>query len=116
MAIVRMVGNVDGNELVFSKDSGGFWSAAVPKHMNGEYVVEVLVYDEAGNVAYSAGMLFIVDPFTLEVKMVPIQFASRVVDDGYKKKPVISDYVYHVCGSHFKYQELPSNFTYRVVV
>ena len=116
MAIVRMVGNVDGKEIIFSKDSGGFWSAAVPKDMKGEYIVEVLAYDEAGNVAYSASMIFIVDPFTLEVKMVPVQFASRVLNEGYKKKTAVSDYVYHVSGSHFKYKEISSNFTFRVVV
>lgn len=115
MAIVKMVGKVGGNAIIFSRDGSGFWMAAVPKDINGEFIVEVIAFDEAGNEAYSSSMLFIVDASALSVKIIPLQFAYKVLDSEYKEKLSLSDFVFYSSNSDFKFKKMPAKFTARVV-
>lgn len=115
MAIKKIIGKVDGSEIIFRKDSSGLWSATVPKDMGGEYVVEIKAYDEAGNYAYSASMLFIVDPSTLEVKFIPLQYSYRFLDKNYNKKMIAQEFAYREVVSSFRSKVLPHNFTAKVV-
>lgn len=109
MAVVRVVGNVDGKQIVFGKSEDGHWVTSVPKDLDGEYVVEVTAYDEAGNEAYSASMLFIVDPFSLKVKMVPVQF-STVVFEKHNETIDKLDFVYINTEHNFSFRLIPENF------
>jgi hypothetical protein len=115
MAISKMVGAIDGNEIIFRKDSSGFWTAAVPKDLSGEFIVEVIAYDDAGNQAYSSNMLFIVDPYQLGVQIMPLEYAYRVLDENFNKKSIVSEYAYYVTDSIYKFKELPAKYTFKVV-
>lgn len=116
MAIVRMVGNVDGNQIIFGKDGDGLWAASIPRDIDGEYIVDVTAYDEAGNEAYSASMLFIVDPYTLEVKMLPLTFTNVGVKENYYDTIERSDFVPIEIDSSFTYNDLPHNYSVEVMV
>ncbi|MEC1744105.1 PF13754 domain-containing protein [Schinkia azotoformans] len=97
MAIVKIVGQVDGEDIIFSLNPDGDWIATVPKALDGEYVVEVKAYDEAGNMSYSSSMLFTVDPATLEVEFIPLQYAYKTFEnDPYSKKIIVSEFAYYV--------------------
>lgn len=115
MAIRRMVGIVDGKEIIFRKDSGSLWTAAVPLDLDGEYIVEVRAFDEAGNEAYSTNMLFIVDPSTLDVKIIPLDYAYNIQDPDIKQETNISNYVYYAINSDYRFTEITEKYTFRVV-
>ena len=59
--VKRVFGRVDGQEVELYADSGDRWSVPVPFDADGEYVVEILAEDDAGNQAYMAKMLFVVN-------------------------------------------------------
>lgn len=115
MAISIIVGKVDGAEIIFRKDSNGSWNATVPRDLDGEYIVEVKAYDEAGNQAYSASMLFIVDPATLQVNMIPLNFAYRFLDEKFNEKMIVSEFAYREVKSDFDFKKVESNFIFKVV-
>jgi hypothetical protein len=113
--IARMIGEVDGKEIIFKKD-GSYWTATVPKDIDGAYVVEIKAYDSAGNMAYSSSMLFFFDPKTLRVELLPLNFAHKIIEDGFKEKITISEFVYSEINARFSGKEIPHDFSFEVVV
>lgn len=81
--VAKVIGKVDGSEVIYEKGEGGKWTVTVPSDLDGMYVVEVTAYDEAGNSAYCTKMLLIVDPATLCVSLVPYEYIVEVVQDDY---------------------------------
>lgn len=48
--VKRVFGRVDGCEVELNRSEGDWWNVPVPFDTDGEYVVEILAEDEAGNV------------------------------------------------------------------
>lgn len=70
MAVKRVFGKVDGKEVMYSHAGGNRWNLPVPLDEDGEYVVEVVAEDDAGNQSYIAKMLFVVNRALLCVHIV----------------------------------------------
>lgn len=83
MAVMRVYGRVDGTEVVLQHMAGDRWGVPVPLDQDGEYVVEVIAEDEAGNQSYLAKMLFIVNAALLCVHVVKIPFYATLLDSKY---------------------------------
>ena len=81
--VAKVIGKVDGSEVIYEKGEGDKWTVTVPSDLDGMYVVEVTAYDEAGNSAYCTKMLLIVVPATLCVSLVPYEYIVEVVQDDY---------------------------------
>ncbi|HLO11489.1 MAG TPA: PF13754 domain-containing protein [Pseudoneobacillus sp.] len=117
MAIVRMTGTVDGNPIIFSKDGGGFWTASIPKDVDGEWVVDITAFDEAGNTSYSAMLLTVRSWLdTLDVKIVPLNYSVVEVSENYPNKNETPDFVFMVVDNTFKYGELQQNYYFTEVI
>lgn len=81
MAVARVFGQVDGVEIVLEPKEGNRWEVPVPFDEDGEYAVEILAEDEAGNRAYMAKMLFVVNTAQLCVHMIPMPFYGKLLAD-----------------------------------
>lgn len=55
-------------------------------------VVELTAENDAGNIAYCTKMLLIVDPATLCVRLVPLDYMVEVVPEDYKITVIPEDY------------------------
>jgi len=84
MAVARVFGRIDGVEVILEHTGGSRWSVPVPLDQDGEYVVEIIAEDEAGNQAYLARMLFVVDSAKLCAHVVPIPYYAEVIGPAYK--------------------------------
>lgn len=86
MAVARVVGFVDGEFVIFQKTSGDVWSVSVPLDLDGEYVIVVRVYDEAGNEVEANEMIFVADPKNMRYELKPLIYGYEVLDHpfGYK--------------------------------
>lgn len=71
MAVSRVFGRVDGVEVILNKVEGDRWGVPVPFDSDGEYVVEIVAEDEAGNQTYLAKMLYTVDAGNICVHALP---------------------------------------------
>lgn len=83
MAVARVFGCVDGSEVVMESAQGDIWSVPVPLDQDGEYVVEIIAEDDAGNQSYMAKMLFCVDSSGLCVQVLPIPYFAELLDNVY---------------------------------
>lgn len=90
--IVKVSGKIDGKEVIFEKADGDQWNVMVPYDLDGMYVVELTAENEAGNIAYCTKMLLIVDPATLCVKLVPLDYMVEVISEDYKVTVIPEDY------------------------
>lgn len=115
MGVVRVVGQVDGEDVVFHLDESGKWVYVAARDLDGEYIVEVTAYDEAGNAAYSAAMLFAVDTTTLSVSLRPLNYAYQLTDNEYEEEIIRADFLYYVTDEQTTFTEQPQNYTAKVV-
>lgn len=72
MAVTRVFGRVDGTEVVLQYIDGERWTVPVPFDADGEYVVEIIAEDDAGNQSFVARMLYTVDACNICVHMLPL--------------------------------------------
>lgn len=84
LMIDKVIGKADGIEITFEHVSGSEWCVTVPAKANGRYVVEVTVYDKAGNISYIAKMLWIVDATKLCVHMIPIPYRTKLLKQKFE--------------------------------
>lgn len=84
MAVARVFGTVDGVEVIMQYAQGDVWQVPVPLDQDGEYVVEVITEDEAGNRSYFAKMIFLVDSGNLCVHLVPDLYYAELLEPLYK--------------------------------
>lgn len=90
MAVARVFGTVDGAEVIMQYAQGDVWQVPVPLDKDGEYVVEVIAEDEAGNQSYLAKMLFIVNTSLLCVHVVKIPFYAILLDSKYSGEVIVN--------------------------
>lgn len=83
MAVKRVFGTVNGTEVVMDHAYGDVWQVPVPMDKDGEYVVEVIAEDEAGNRSYLAKMLFAVNTALLCVHVAPLPFYGSLMAPGH---------------------------------
>ena len=67
--VVRLIGNVNGYNIIFNRVKGDWWDATVPSSFDGKYIIDMQAYDEAGNMAYWAKYILTVDFSSLYVKL-----------------------------------------------
>ena len=90
--VVKVSGKIDGKEVIFERAEGDQWNATVPYDLDGMYVVELTAENDAGNIAYCTKMLLIVDPATLCVRLVPLDYMVEIVPEDYAVEVVPDQY------------------------
>lgn len=75
--VVRVYGSSNGVSIVFTPLGDDRWNCAVPSAPGGEYVIDLYAEDEAGNIGYTATILFIVDAKHLTFKIKFIRFSEN---------------------------------------
>lgn len=81
--VTKVIGKVDGQEVIYERSEGDLWKVTVPLDLDGMYVIEVSAYDEAGNISFCTKMLLIVDPATLCAKLISLDYTVEVVSKEY---------------------------------
>lgn len=78
--VKRVFGRVDGRDIELYMDTGNRWSVPVPFDADGEYVVEIIAEDEAGNRSYMAKILFMVNAALLCAHVEQVPFYGQLID------------------------------------
>lgn len=80
--VAKLIGEINGDAIVFERTEGGQWNTTVPLSLFGEYIVALTAYDEAGNTCYVSKVLFTVDPANLTISMMPLRFYADLINAG----------------------------------
>lgn len=82
--ITRIEGMADNHALQFMPVGDGYWEAKVPPDLDdGMYIVALRAWDDAGNSAYYATAMMMVEAGHLAVTWLPDMYVQRWVDDIY---------------------------------
>lgn len=81
--VVKLVGTVNGDEVIFQRTQGDMWEVSVPASLNGVYVLDMTAYDEAGNTAYWAKYILTIDLTSLCVRLRKHPYQTRILDPAY---------------------------------
>lgn len=71
--VVKLTGTVNGMQVNFTKISRELWETIVPKSLDGQYILELVAYDDAGNFQYITKYLLEIDYSALCVHLIPLQ-------------------------------------------
>ena len=100
--VVKVSGKIDGKEVIFERAEGDRWNVTVPYDLDGMYVVELTAENDAGNIAYCTKMLLIVDPATLCVRLVPLDYMVEIVPEDCKVTVIPEDYAVEAASDQYQ--------------
>jgi hypothetical protein len=71
-------GNID---IIFQRVSEEQWKTTVPFAEIGQYIVSVTAEDMAGNLAYAASILVVIEPDTsgIRIRILPTEFVVELL-------------------------------------
>lgn len=81
--VVKLQGIIDGQSVIFERDKGDWWKAAIPRNLNGVYIVELTAIDAAGNMAYCAKYIITIDLSALCVHIEPYPYYAEVLEPDF---------------------------------
>ena len=90
--VTRVYGHVEGAEVVFTRSIGDVWICSVPKVDDGEYVIDLYAEDEAGNISYTATILFAVNAKHLIFSIKWIRFANDMTTNSFVAEAKVKDF------------------------
>lgn len=92
--IAHVYGRIDGKYIELESEGGNRWISTVPFNSAGEYIVEIIAEDDAGNISYFSKMLFVIDAKSLCAHVIDIlpYFTTMVSDNGYKTEFFLTDF------------------------
>ena len=90
--VVRLTGTVNGDDVIFRRMEGDEWEATVPASLNGTYILDMTAYDEAGNTAYWARYILVVDLAALRVTLRVCPYLAALVESYYA----------NLCPAHYR--------------
>lgn len=75
--VTKVVGEVNGQTIIFKLNEKGSWVATVPFQEDGEWIASLYAYDDYGNVAFVTKILYAISGHELTIK---------ILDEGYRGK------------------------------
>lgn len=89
-------GLLGSSKIIFDRTDGNIWKVTVPLLESGEYIVALYALDDAGNQAYVATILYVVDLENLRYEIKMLDYASKVYRKGYCVVAGIQDNRYSI--------------------
>lgn len=115
MAVTRVYGRVDGTDIILQQTTGGRWEIPVPYDADGQYVVEIIAEDEAGNQSYLAKMLWTVNTSLLCAHLEPVPYYAELLPDRYSIEYVGQGLVTQLCVGQQCVEVVPDRWWAEVV-
>ena len=84
-------GLLGSSKIIFDRTDGNIWKVTVPFLESGEYIVALYALDDAGNQAYVATILYVVDLENLRYEIKMLDYASKVHRKEYCVVAVVQD-------------------------
>lgn len=76
-------GLLGSSKIIFDRTDGNIWKVTVPLLESGEYIVALYALDDAGNQAYVATILYVVDIENIQYEIRMLDYASEAQTTGF---------------------------------
>ena len=95
--VVRLVGKVEGQDIIFKHMQGDDWEAVIPKNLTGIYIIELTAYDDNGHTAFTTRYILTVDLDALCIHLEPYPFWTDVLPDKFCINILPEKYYVRLC-------------------
>ena len=85
-------GLLGSSKIIFDRTDGNIWKVTVPFLESGEYIVALYALDDAGNQAYVATILYVVDLENLRYEIKMLDYASEAQTTGFTIEAQLQKY------------------------
>lgn len=113
--VIKLEGMIDDRNVIFERKDDGLWSATVPSNLNGMYIVELTATDEAGNVSFMTGKLYVVDAERLCIHLILDPYYAELIQDEYDIQVMQDGYVVELYTREFEHQLMRDKYTAEVI-
>lgn len=103
--VVRLVGTVNGENVIFQRVHGDVWETSVPSSLDGTYVIDMTAYDDAGNEAYWAKYILTIDLTSLCAHLAKHPYQAEILSADFSAALLGGEYCTEVL------QELTADVT-----
>ena len=93
---IQVWGLLGSSKIIFDRTDGNIWKVTVPFLESGEYIVALYALDDAGNQAYVATILYVVDLENLRYEIKMLDYASKAYRKEYCVVAGIQDSRYSI--------------------
>jgi hypothetical protein len=105
---MRLVGLVEGVEVSFYLTAPNTFTATVPKQLDGTYIIELHLFDDAGNQTNYANVFIKIDFSKMEIQVLPKSYQYTLQDQpDYLHREIKSKYTVNRATKSFIVRELP---------
>lgn len=112
--VVRLIGKVQGQDVIFTHVQGDDWEAVIPPSLNGIYIVELTAYDDGGNVSYTTRYIITIDLDALYVRLEPYPYRAGILPDSFRTDLTSSPYRADILPESFRAGVVPANYYARL--
>lgn len=113
---MKLVGYVDGIEISFNFCTPNIYKAVIPKKLNGKYIVQLKVIDDAGNETNSAGNYMYIDFQQMIFKVLGDNFKFNIDNNNLGYVEVNNIYNSREVYNKFNFKEVSNQYSYRELV
>lgn len=85
-------GMLGSSKIIFDRTDGNIWKVTVPLLASGEYIVALYALDDAGNQAYVATILYVVDIENIQYEIRMLDYASEAQTTGFTIEAQLQKY------------------------
>ena len=85
-------GLLGSSKIIFDRTDGNIWKVTVPFLESGEYIVALYALDDAGNQAYVATILYVVDIENIQYEIRMLDYASEAHTTGFTIEAQMADF------------------------
>lgn len=113
--VVKLIGKVNGQNIVFNHKEGDVWETVIPKNLSGIYIVELTAYDEAGNKGYTSKYLVTINTKYMTVSLKRMAWAAEFKENIYKTSSKVSQYYGEVKDFNYKFCAFISSYYAKLI-
>lgn len=110
---MKLVGYVDGIEVRFDFYPPNLFKTEIPKQIDGTYILQLHVVDDAGNITSYSNIFVKIDfkQLYMEVLSSNFNFIENGLNMGFK--PLDKDFTYKNINNNFDFMLYASDYSYR---
>ena len=95
--VKKAYGKANGENIIFTHDTGDVWKVDVPWTDDGKYLAEIWTEDEAGNVSYLCNMLFVISGHELQACIIVDEKNADMEQEKYQVELIEGGYEIEHC-------------------
>lgn len=112
---MKLIGNIDGVEVMFDFHPPNQFKAEIPKKLNGIYIVELKLIDDAGNETTSSGIFVGINFSEMSFEILE-GFDDKEATENYDFEEIQNEFNSKEINEIISFEELMPKYSHRELV